>query len=163
VPDPLAGQTIRATETAVGWMPGTILARGNRTSNKASITTEVGVLRIDGITIVAGRRYMVICNSSRVDSATSTDKFQHRIRVSEAGAATTSSTEVSYWESADQDSGMPMGFFTATTNSTTCSVLFTLARFGAGSSTWQATDHDGGFCLEVFDCGEDPGDTGIDV
>jgi hypothetical protein len=155
---------VRAPETRIGWLPGRIIARGNRTSTKATITTEVGILRVDNIIIKADRRYMVMTSAARFDcGAGSLNILSQRIRVNQNGEASTTSTEIDYVEQHNRNSARCVGWFTATSNRTTCSVLYSVARAaGADAVTW-LMDNLRGFCLEVFECGVGPNDTGVDI
>lgn len=142
--------------------PGVCIARGSRTTDKSGIDgTERGILRVDSITIISGRRYWVTGKASRFSPATSTDICRHRFRYSEAGAATTGSTALAYGEIEGSKSVTLDGGFTASTSSTTASVIFTGQRAtGVSATSWLGTD-DGNWGFEVFDMGVDPGNTGV--
>ena len=148
---------------AANMPPGQIIARGKRNSNFVGIDgTERGIMRLDAISIVAGRRYMLLAGPSRFSPATATDICRAQIRYSEAGTATTASTVVSYVEAAGSVSQMLMGGFTAVSTNQITSVLFTGQRATGSSATTWISDS-GGFRLKVIDLGVDVGDTGINL
>ncbi|HSW66655.1 MAG TPA: hypothetical protein VLI54_05960 [Bacillota bacterium] len=147
----------------VNCLSGGIIARANRTTNKGSITgTEVGILRIDNMTLVNGRRYAVYCSPSRFDSTVDTDITAMRLRLNQSGTATTSSTALIYAEEPDQRSMTCGTAFTATADTTNASLLLSGIRtLGSGTSTWLADA--GNFDMWVVDQGVDVGDTGVDL
>lgn len=65
--------------------------RRDSTSSNASSSTAVGVLRLDGISVVSGRIY-VINVSAHPNSSVTTDNIRIEVRGSTSGTATTSSS-----------------------------------------------------------------------
>lgn len=147
---------------------GKIVARGERTtaSSSTSGSTELGVLRIDGITLTQGFAYMVTTGNMRYDLTVATDRVKANLRWSSSGSATNSSTLLGQWENvpaADLNSGAPVfGFIYPSSTFTNASVRLSIVR-ASGSGTFQAMADTGhGIQLMVIALGTDPGDTGTD-
>jgi hypothetical protein len=73
-----------------------LIARaGPRVSSSSTTTTEIGVLRVDGIALKAGRHYRVTTSTLLIASSVSTDVVTVRFRSTTDGStATTSSTQL---------------------------------------------------------------------
>lgn len=139
-----------------------VVGYGNRNSDKTGITAESPILRVDGIQLVAGKRYRV-STTSRPVSTVPTDTWSVRLRMDTTGAAATvASTQLGGIAGGTSNSPHCNHFATyAPTSNVTASVLVTLAR-GSGTGTFGA-NIDLTLELIVEDIGADPGDTGIDL
>lgn len=144
-----------------------VIARARRlTSSAGATTTELGVLRIDGIVARANRMLVIETSALILFSTVAADHCAARIRVSTAGVATTASTPL----------GTAIGY-SGTTFSTaipiivpyypggtdqTISVILTVARNnGTGTSSLLINAASPTIDLMVLDLGTDPGDTGV--
>lgn len=158
-----AGQIARAADIAPALSIGAVVRRGERNTNESGIDgTERGILRVDNIPIVAGRRYAVRCTPSRVLGGT--DQYALRLRVNQTGQATASSTQLCYAQMPAGSHMTPAGEFTATVTGSSCSVLLSVQRItGTGTGTWWAEGTDGSQIMSIVDMGDDPGDTGIEL
>jgi hypothetical protein len=143
-------------------------SRGIRTTNSTTTTTEVGVLRLDGITVTLGRLYLIETSTLVLSSTVANDVLRCPLRASTAGAAGTGSTQV----------GMAQATMPNTTNpgpglvarclyvpgaTGTLSVLLSVARQqGTGNVSILAAST---FPIQlwVHDMGPDPGDTGVSI
>lgn len=160
-----AGQ--RITAARLNALPKGIIARGQRTTSSSSTTTEVGVLRIDGVPVVAGRSYKVWTSPLAVHSSAANDVVRARIRINAAGTATTSSTQLAITQDIVPNTAHPpapgiSGRYDPG-SSGTLSVLLTVGRqTGTGN-----VDILSGAGLEielvVEDIGLAVGDTGVDI
>lgn len=162
-----AGGKLRPSDLGTGGSkPQGILRRGNRPTASSTTTTEVGVLRIDGIPIVAGRAYPIDTGPLYLYSPVTSDVVAGRIRTSTSGAATTSSTvlgqplsNVANSTSTSFPESRALSQVYVATVTGTLSVLLTVGRTqGTGSVSIQV-----GCDMWIADGGIDPGDTGVDV
>lgn len=142
---------------------------GNRTSTAGptSGSTELGVLRLDGMTLTSGRIYKVDVSNVRPDTTVSGDGVKLTLRHNSAGTATTGSTEIGRSESnvagVDQDMvPSPTGLIIPGSTVATNSVLLSIVRF-SGTGTISLTGDTGGLWMTVTDLGPAPSDTGVDV
>lgn len=148
---------------------GKMIARGERTSasSATSGTTELGVLRIDNLSLQAGFAYEVRTGNMRYDLSVATDRAKAVLRYNSSGTATTASTEIGRWESAssgDLNSGGPvLGYIYPSTNVTAGSVLLSIVRASGTGTITAMADTGHGIQLFVTAYGEDPGDTGVDI
>lgn len=151
----------------------TIIAYGIRTNSSPSVTTtELGVIRLDNIPAIIGRRYRIWTSPLNMSSSVANDLMNAHIRynlVASPGAgspATTASTQLtglvesSYSAGgAQRTQGLSVTYAPAATG--TLSALLSLSR-DAGTGTLAIN----GFAaypieLVVEDMGVDPGNTGI--
>ncbi|MBX6750936.1 MAG: hypothetical protein IRY85_14900 [Micromonosporaceae bacterium] len=140
---------------------GRAVRRGERNSDFAPVdNTEKGILRVDGIPIVSGRRYAIMVSPTRVNSIVSGDIWAQRLRLNQTGTATTSSTTVAYAEMNNGRSITLYAEFTATTTGNACSVLLTAQRTsGSGAGTWHV---DGTTkTITIVDLGPALGNSGV--
>jgi hypothetical protein len=78
---------------SANWIPYLCVTTwGQRTTTSTSTTTEVGVLRIDSVSLKANRSYRIWTSPLFLLSSTTGDVVTGRIRVNTAGTATTAST-----------------------------------------------------------------------
>lgn len=164
-----AGNDLAADElnTIAGY--GTVIARGRRTSNSSSTssTTELGVLRVDSVSLTSGNLYLISTGSVLVDASVAADIYIARLRISTSGNATTSSTQLVATQrsvaSISQPEDSVLAAFYAPAADETLSVLLTIQRtsgtgvFLAVGATTTPID------LYVVNCGIDPGDSGTDI
>lgn len=145
---------------------GGVVARGRRTSATGNVTTvETGVLRLDGISVKAGRAYRISTSNLNLDTSVSNDIAAAILRISTSGAATTGSTQICQMRNTIDDAAnsnvMPLSAFYYPAAAATLSVLLSIVRVsGTGNiilfaSTVEILD------LVVTDEGTDPGNTGV--
>lgn len=148
---------------AGGAKPQGILARGNRTTSSSTTTTEVGVLRVDNIPIVAGRAYPVWTCGLYLISSVASDLPEAKVRYSTSGVATTASTILAKGEDQVTSGTQPVstiaqGVYVATVTGTLSLILTVSRSAGTGSVSIFGTSE-----LFISDAGVDPGDTGVDL
>lgn len=141
-----------------------VIARGRRGSDKTTITSESGVLRLDDIPIIAGRLYRVWGQFSVNNQ---TVRVIPTLRYTTDGSTpTTGSTvmeEAVFNSTAVASTGgtaRVSGLYTPGSNQT-LSVLLTAQSSGAAITVFGASNEHCDLIIE--DCGIDPGDTGTDV
>lgn len=175
VASPVAGMVSYITGTkqlepydGTQWVPanGTMLAYGNRQTDKVCTGTEVGVLRLDSIAMYSGYRYLIQSSNLRIN-VTGGETGAGRIRTSTSGAATTSSTALTTMESNASGSfapnqGICMCISTAP-GSVTLSVLLCLTRTGGSNNVTMTGSSTQPIELYVTHAGPDPTDTGTDI
>lgn len=168
---PLSGDIIFAADTALGWKAGTVIARGRRTTNSATTTSEVGVLRLDDVPLVGGRLYWIGTNAVALDTGNTADSARCNLRYTTDGSTpTTSSTALAMGQAKPVDAAVAetvsVSAFYIPASDETFSVLLTVQRatgttaaVGLTGGTGQPSPID----LFIQDCGVDPGDTGTDI
>jgi hypothetical protein len=148
-------------------LPKGVVYQGNRTSTKSGVTTEDGVLRIDGMTLLNGRTYFVIVGNIRPALTTQTDRAIFKLHYNSAGTAVNASPEIGRTEFINSANlnvsslAQTTGWINPTADTSTGSVLFTIARSGVG--TISLPPDTGGLWLTVIDYGIAVADTGIDL
>jgi hypothetical protein len=139
-----------------------VIAYGQRTTNKTSITSEVGFVRLDNVPLVKGRWYQIKGQASFTNVTTRTI---HNIRYAQPGPATTSSTvlEEAIFQTAavggTGGTGRVVTHFVPT-DTAKYSFLYTLSAGSSITAFGTNTEHGD---LEVIDYGPDPGETGINA
>jgi hypothetical protein len=103
-------------------------------------TTEAGSLRLDGLTLKAARMYEIRTNPLVLVPSVIGDVINVRIRVNNAGVATTASTEIghirAYGANVSQTDARTLTVpYFPPADTTTASVLLTLERAAAGGSS----------------------------
>lgn len=173
IPSPFNGQlTYRADvkwfeyydSTATSWIPvpGTIIARANRTTDSSTTTTEIGVLRLDNIQIISGFSYLVQTNDMYAQSTTG-DIVGIRLRGNTAGVATTASLDLAIPSVNNTNSSYPYAQkTTALYNSATTGNLSVLLSVFRSSGTGN-TRVFGPSSFWVTMLGPTPADTGTDI
>lgn len=152
-----AGDPIYASDFAV-------LARGRRTTNTAAVTTtETGVLRVDGVPVLANRAYLVMLPSINMDSSVTGDLITASIRVSTSGAATTASTRIGMLRNVDPGTSpvfSTFAYFFPTADGTASFLLSFVRTTGTGNvfMFYSATDY---LDMIVAGYGLAPADTGV--
>jgi hypothetical protein len=154
-----------------------VLARGQRITSKTNITTtEVGILRVDDIPVVAGYMYRISSGGINADitsagpaAADETFSFFCRAAFSATTgtAATTSSPSIGKIRfpvnSISQGPIIPLTVFYYASTDGYISVLISGIR-QSGTQTFQAfADASNPIDLTVEYAGVDPGDTGVDL
>jgi chitobiase/beta-hexosaminidase-like protein len=164
---PLVGDPVEPEDVYAG----TIIARGRRTSNSTASASEQGVLRLDDIPITNGRLYQIYTSGLMLDSTVANDESRARIRYTTDGSTPTTSSTILPGSQADYrqaDAGIPEHVHIRTTyapsSDQTLSLLLTTSRIAGTGNISIGADGTSNVCdLYVMDCGEDPGDTGVDI
>lgn len=150
-------------------LPGRVLARARRESNSTgTTTTEIGVLRLDGIPIKAGWEYEVSVAPVGINSTVANDLLIVNLRASTAGAATTASTVIRGMAEAAYSAGgsqRAQGFSVLydSTVDGTLSVLLSVVRFSGTGTVSLGASAAAPMLMWVRSGGEDPGDTGTEL
>ena len=149
-------------------LPGRIVARAKRETASSTTTTEIAVLRLDGIVIKNGWVYEICTSPLVFDSSVANDVIWGRLRTSTSGAATTSSTILDAMaETANSASGnqRAAGFSTLYESAVdgVLSVLLSVARIGGTGNVRFSASTSFPMHLWVRNGGEDPGDTGVEL
>lgn len=138
-----------------------LVARGSRSSASSPSTgTEIGVLRIDGVRLKAGRSYWITSSSLLLNSSVSDDEVRARLRVATGGdTATTSSTEIALGMVADTPTSATVAAPRFPASDEELSILLTVQRTGgSGNAVVEAVA--GGTHIFVHDTGPDLGNIG---
>jgi hypothetical protein len=147
-------------------VPGTMLAYGNRQTDKTYSGTEVGVLRLDSISCRSGYRYLIQTGPLRVQ-VTSGETGKVNLRYSTSGTAGTSDTVLT-----GQDANANSAFTPANSHSmnttiapgtVTLSVLMCLTRSGGSNNVTMTGAATQPIEMWVTMGGPDPTDTGTDI
>jgi hypothetical protein len=147
-----------------------VIARGKRITSSTGTTTEVGVLRIDGIPLTAGKTYRIATGTLLLDTTVNNDAVDVRIRYDTSGsAATTSSTTIPgglsrkrLADNAVAESTSILCTYTPASDET-LSVLLTVGRFSGSGTVIIFADSTATTELFVEDYGTDTGDQGVDI
>lgn len=143
-----------------------IIARGNRTTNSSTTTSETGVLRLDAVPFTAGKIYRIWTPPMIFQSTVANDLINARFRINTAGTATTSSTQLTgLVDNAASASGPQrtkgLTALWAPATSGVASILLSVSRdSGTGSVALNASSSYP-IDLVIEDCGADPGNTGV--
>ena len=150
--------------TPTSWLPlpGTVIARAERTTDSSTTTSEIGVLRLDSIPIVNGYSYGIKSDRHFVLSTTG-DIVATMFRGNTAGNATTASTVIGAANYGTTNSVQPYSqmlssnYMSATTGN--LSVLLSVARISGTGNTKTF----GAVRFRVIFEGATPADTGVDI
>jgi hypothetical protein len=146
-------------------MQGGILYRGQRSTSTGVITTtEIGVVRLDGCALKAGRGYSVMVSMINMSSTVVDDDIIAVVRYSTSGAATNASTILDYarGQTADTTHTPKRGILGFIFPSADATYSFWLgARRVAGAGNVSIVASDAVLHIVVRDEGDDPGDTGV--
>lgn len=166
----LAGQVPTAAEWNLELKPGTVIARASRSTASTAASAAQGVLRLDSVALISGRRYHIRTSALTITSSVATtDRGTARLSMDTTGvAATTASTAYSIANSPNIDNTTDgcdtkcEFFYTPGSNQTVSVILWTQRLAGTGNIRLillgnQTID------IEVVDCGVDIGDTGVDL
>lgn len=146
---------------------GSLLGYGKRETNSTGTTTEVGVLRLDNLHPVFGRRYLIHTGTALGDSTVANDVASSFLRIDTTGAAaTTVSTLIQQCPDVQVNAASPVNLAVEVSRTPAAagevwSVLLSVVRVsGTGTVVMIAGAT---FPVELFveDLGPDPGDTGV--
>lgn len=153
--------------TAIDDKAGRIIAFGQRVTSKTYTGTEVGVLRLDSVPLVAGRRYIFETSSLEM-STVSGETGKANFRINTAGTATTSSTlligatgNANTAFSPTQGPTVRVSYSPGSTGNV--SLLLTLLRSGGSGNVTLTGSSTQPIEMYVIDHGPDPGDSGVDI
>lgn len=168
MPYPFTVGRLRANELNDALKAGTVIARGRRETNSTANSAEQGVLRVDNIPVVNGRLYYVTTNPIQIDSTVTNDICRANLRIDETGAAaTTSSTTIALTQLRQTDGTQSeqtmVGVLRAASADGLWSVLLTTSRPAGTGNVSLVGSATVPIDLIIFDCGEDPGDSGVDI
>lgn len=148
------------------------VARARRVSNSSSTTstTEVAVLRLDDIPVLAGHNYQIsyMCH---VDTTTTTDTYRTIVRFTADGSTPSTSSgvlagsggEAMIANASTVDSNMITTDYTPAADEI-LSLLLTVRHVnGTSAGILQADASVFHTQMYVDDMGDDPGDTGVDL
>lgn len=143
-----------------------LVARGRRITFSSTTTTEVEVLRLDGVQVKAGRLYWITTGPVGVDTSVNNDGARLQLRMATASAtATTSSTVLDLAQqlmpNAAHSEHFSVGAMYPAASDDVLSVLLTVGRSTGSGSVGTIGDPTYPVDLMVWDCGVDPGDTGV--
>lgn len=148
--------------------PAGIIARGKRITTSSSTTSEIGVLRLDNIALLAGRSYKIWTSPLIIESTVANDTAAATVRVSNSGIATVASTLLDEIQttipSIVHPPVLPLDCepYIPATNET-LSVLLSVARLSGTGNVSLVTNTGIPITMVVEDMGVDPGDTGVDL
>jgi hypothetical protein len=148
------------------------VGRGRRTTPSSNATTaELGVLRVDGVTMKTGRAYRIWTSPLNLKGSVAGDIVEAKIRVNETGTATISSTQFThiraYCNNASFTAVTPLTqYYEPSVDTTTASFLLSVFRAVAGTSSTGVQIY--GSPTEVIevvieDIGLAVADTGVDI
>jgi hypothetical protein len=150
---------------------GQIVKRGSRSTTSTTTTTEIGVMRLDGLVLENGRIYEIIAPTLHLDSSSSNDEIfaqlRHTTNNTSAGTGSTvlPGSRVNFRQ-ADANVTEPKTIYTTLTagSGQTLSVLLTVGRVaGAGNCSLIADGAGALTQILIKMAGDDPSDTGIDI
>lgn len=145
-----------------------IVKRALRTTNSSTTTSELGVLRLDDVPVLAGRLYKIWTSPLFVVGTVTTDVNGVTLRSNTSGVATTSSNletqiqhQVANTSHPPIESSIIMPFVSAV--DVTLSVLLSVFRGSGGTGNASLQTGGGIFPMHlVVECiGFDPGNTGV--
>lgn len=144
-----------------------LLGRARRITNSSgsTSTTAVGVLRIDNIAVISGRAITVRSSTLHPTSTVTTDTVRLEIRYTTTGVAATTASAVLPGAQAFELFGNTTTLETTyvAPASQTLSLLLCVAReVGSGTASLFA-DANRFTEFKIYDDGNDPGDTGVDI
>jgi hypothetical protein len=148
-------------------LAGTMIAFGNRQSDKTFSGTEVGALRLDNVSMRNGYRYLIMSNSLRLFVVTG-ETGKCNLRFSTAGSAGTGDAILGAVEGNANTAFTPVQSPTlcisyAPGANVTFSCLLTVARSGGSGNVTLNGSASQPIELYVIVAGPDPTDTGVDV
>jgi hypothetical protein len=149
-------------------LPLGIIARGNRTTNSTTTTTEVGVLRLDDIPMYADRTYKIWTSALTLDTSVAADVAAANLRYTTDGSTpTTSSTILTAAQAplANATSGNSVTIIIdySPATDTLFSVLLTVTRVSGTGNISIAGAATAPIDMVIEDIGQDPTDTGVDI
>lgn len=163
----LAGQTL--TAGALNLATRRVFARADRSSSSApTTTTELGVLRLDDVPLLAGRGYWIRTSNLLLISTVTTDSVAARLRFTTAGSTPNTASPILSALLADvtPSAGQlrtSMQRYYVPTGAETLSVLLTIQRAAGTGSVSIGFAQGLPIDILVEDAGDDPGDGGTDL
>lgn len=171
--DFLAGEIPTAAALNTASLAGRCVGRAQRITNSSTSTssTAVAVLRLDDIPITAGRLYRIETSRLAVDGATAADTLAAELRYTTDGTTPTTASSIlpGTYDEVDQPNASRAEFLYicasyAPAGDETLSLLLTIHHgSGTGAMGLQADGTLKIIEILVWDCGVDPGDTGVDL
>lgn len=162
-------QTFTAALANLHSLPGACIHRGERETASTASGAPQGVLRKDGMALTGGRRYRIATSSLTLLQSVSGDTSQVVLSMDTTGASATTASTV-YAVHRDTNSSTSLGagcklefYYTPASNQTVSVILWTDVISGAGTVRLSVLTVNDSIQLEIFDCGVDPGDTGVDL
>jgi len=144
-----------------------VVAWGNRLTSSSTTTGEIGVLRLDNISVLANRMYRIWTSPLRLLSTAADDTVAARLRISTSGAATTASTslaELALGQPPFTSQSVPINAKYIPGSNQTLSVLLTVTLIGGtGTVSMTVSSVNPNIDLIVEDVGPAPSDTGVDI
>lgn len=146
-----------------------VIRRGQRITNSSitSGTTELPVLRVDGIPVYAGRLYRIWTGPIIIDGSVANDAARMVVRGDTTGAATIASSQLAIAQGVVSNISLPETFEIdipyAPSADGTLSLLLSIVR-QSGTGVFQALAAST-FPINLVISGEglDPGDSGVDL
>lgn len=173
MPDPTSNETFSAAEAGLLGRAGRCIGRARRitSSSTSSSTTLVPVLELDDIPIYAGRLYEIMTSVLNIDGTVAADTSTVTLCYTTDGSTPTiSSSQIpgGTIQAAQANAASPEGRRISTTYipaaDETLSLLLAFNRTsGTGAMSILADGASRIIEIRVMDCGEDPGDTGVDL
>lgn len=148
-------------------IPGTVLAEAWRTTNSTTTTTtEIGVLRMDGLVVPAGQQVDVCADNLMLTSTANEEGIVARFRMAVGSTATVSSTlkqELRQQTVTAQGQASGVLRFTYTPAATeTLSIILTVLRV-AGTGNVSINTIDGRIYFDAKAGGKSPANTGVSL
>ncbi len=149
---------------------GSIGRHQRTTSSSTTTTTEIGVIRLDNLTLPAGRRFLFNVSPLIFNSTVAADLISVRLRASTSGAATTASTALADLvdtantaSGSQKTSGLVVPY--SPSGAETLSVILTLQRTGGSGTVGLLVPASPTYDirLDAYDIGVDPGSTGSNL
>lgn len=153
--------------TTIDDLRGRCIARAERITTSTTTTTEIGVLRLDGVPTVDGRLYYVLISPLWLASTVALDVITGRVRYDTVGTAGTTDTilgECGAHQPSLATYGVPSILKFVPSATTNTSFLLSVGRVaGTGNVSIVVAAGHPSIDMMVFDAGPDPGDTGVDI
>lgn len=144
------------------------IMRASRSTSSTAASAAQGVLRLDSVPLLAGRRYLIRTNTLILTSSVAADRGTARLSMSTSGTATTGSTQYAVANSPAIDSTtdgceVTAAFsYTPASNETASILLWTQRLTGTGNVRLLVTGSVS-IDIEVVDMGISASDTGVDI
>lgn len=141
--------------------------RGRSENSSSGTTTEVGVLRLDGVDVTAGHSYLIHVPPVLTQSTVANDVVGLALRISSTGTATTSSATLVATQarrtgaSTFENCGLGATYTPAADE--VLSILLTVSRSSGTGTASIVASASSPIELLVDDGGVDPGNTGVAV
>lgn len=144
--------------------------RASRSTDSTATATEIGVLRLDDVPILAGRIYAIQTTPLGLDSTSTNDEIIAQFRFTTDGSTPTTASTVlpgGRVQVRQTDSNVPehktiYTTYTPAANET-LSLLLTVARLAGAGNVRISPDTSGLTAFTVVDLGVDPGNHGTSI